>query len=116
MRFVMEVGHALRAVSYSKGCFPGQEPIVMARDRAGRVNRSFTGLKLSAQVEPGAKLMAAGQEVGLLTSVTHSPRLQSWLGMGYVHWKQVEPGTTLESDNGVTAVVLGYPPITPGSP
>ncbi|HSQ54960.1 MAG TPA: hypothetical protein VLM40_04370, partial [Gemmata sp.] len=34
-RFVMEVARAPRAVSYEKGCFLGQEPIVMARDRAG---------------------------------------------------------------------------------
>src|SRR5262245_34353532 len=34
-RFVMEVPRALRAVSYTKGCYLGQEPIVMARDRAG---------------------------------------------------------------------------------
>src|SRR5262249_40230491 len=44
-RFVMEVGRAARAVSYTKGCFLGQEPIVMARDRAGHVNRAFLGLK-----------------------------------------------------------------------
>ena len=37
-RFVMEVGRVARAVSYTKGCFLGQEPIVMARDRAGHVN------------------------------------------------------------------------------
>jgi len=116
MRFVMEVGHAARAVSYAKGCFPGQEPIVMARDRAGRVNRSFLGLKLTGEVPVSAKLNAAEQEVGLLTSVTFSPRLHSWLGLGYVHWKQVEVGTVLEVENGQSATVLGYPPIRPGSP
>ena len=42
----MEVGRAARAVSYAKGCFLGQEPIVMARDRAGHVNRAFLGLKV----------------------------------------------------------------------
>jgi folate-binding protein YgfZ len=45
-RFVMEVARPLRAVSYSKGCYLGQEPIVMARDRAGHVNRTFLGLKV----------------------------------------------------------------------
>ena len=38
-RFVMEVGRFARAVSYTKGCFLGQEPIVMARDR-DRARRS----------------------------------------------------------------------------
>lgn len=111
MRFVMEVAQAARAVSYSKGCFPGQEPIVMARDRAGRVNRSFLGLKLSGETTANAKLLSAGQEVGVLTSVTYSPQIESWLGLGYVHWKQIDSGTKLDIDNGLSATVLGYPPI-----
>ena len=69
-RFVMEVGGAAAAVSYSKGCFLGQEPIVMARDRAGHVNRAFLGLKIldgHARVPSGSKLFHDGQEVGVTT-------------------------------------------------
>lgn len=109
-RFVMEVGHAARAVSYAKGCFPGQEPIVMARDRAGRINRSFLGLKLSQQAAVGEKLLADGQEVGQLTSVTLSPHFQGWLGLGYVHWKHTATDTVLSLASGGTATVIGYPP------
>ncbi len=118
MRFVMEVGRAPRAVSFEKGCFPGQEPIVMARDRAGRVNRQFLGLKvLEGRVIPaGAKLLRDGQEVGVVTSSTVSPRLGTPLALGYVHWMHVAPGTRLEveSTNGKQPVeVIGYPPIQP---
>ncbi|MFO0852465.1 MAG: glycine cleavage T C-terminal barrel domain-containing protein [Gemmataceae bacterium] len=111
-RFVMEVSNAARAVSYAKGCFPGQEPIVMARDRAGRVNRSFLGLKgLDGRPIPvGAKLIRDGAEVGQVTSATDSPRLGGPLALGYVHWKHVEPGTRLEAD-GVPVEVIGYPPV-----
>lgn len=119
-RFVMEIGHATRAVSYTKGCFPGQEPIVMARDRAGRVNRAFLGLKMLSDHVPtaGAKLVKDGQEVGIITSATHSPRLGAPLALGYVHWKSTEPGTrlTVETESGTQpADVLGYPPLNPGT-
>ncbi len=118
-RFVMEVGNAARAVSYAKGCFPGQEPIVMARDRAGRVNRQFLGLKglAGGPVPPDAKLTRDGQEVGVVTSSVDSPRLGGPLAIGYVHWKSAEPGTQLLAD-AQPVEVLGYPPIrfTGGSP
>src|SRR5205823_3853128 len=76
-RFVMEVGNAARAVSYTKGCFLGQEPIAMARDRAGHVNRAFLGLKVlgGGPLPAGSKVFHDGQEVGLVTSSCHSPRL-----------------------------------------
>lgn len=111
-RFVMEVGHAPRAVSYAKGCFPGQEPIVMARDRAGRVNRGFLGLKVleGGVVPAGTKLTRDGQEVGVVTSGTESPRLGAPLALGYVHWKHVEKGTRLEAA-GQPVEVVGYPPL-----
>lgn len=113
MRFVMEVGRAPRAVSFEKGCFPGQEPIVMARDRAGRVNRQFLGLKvLEGGVVPhGAKLLRDGQEVGVVTSSTNSPRLGAPLALGYVHWMHVAPGTRLEVNETLSVEVIGYPPI-----
>src|SRR5262249_30626853 len=44
-RFVVEVGRTQQAISYTKGCFLGQEPIVMARDR-GHVNRMLMGLRV----------------------------------------------------------------------
>lgn len=112
-RFVMEVGHAARAVSYAKGCFIGQEPIVMARDRAGHVNRAFLGLKVhgDALPAPGTKLTRDGQEVGVITSVTVSPRLGGPLALGYVRRGHQEPGTTMDA-GGQPAEVLGLPPVT----
>ncbi|MCE9533915.1 MAG: hypothetical protein K8T89_22745 [Planctomycetes bacterium] len=76
-RFVMETPRALRAVSYAKGCYLGQEPIVMSRDRAGFVNRAFMAMKV---VEGGpivgkAKLLKDGADAGLITSSGMSPRL-----------------------------------------
>lgn len=116
-RFVMEVGRAARAVSYSKGCFLGQEPIVMARDRAGHVNRAFLGMKVLEGQPPlsaGAKIFREGQEVGVVTSSCRSPRLGVPVALAYLRWKHQEPGTRMEADspNGrVLVEVLGLPPV-----
>jgi folate-binding protein YgfZ len=115
-RFVMEVGFAPRAVSYAKGCFLGQEPIVMARDRAGHVNRAFLGLKVldGGPLPTGTKLFRDGQEVGLVTSSCHSPRLGAPVALAYLKWKHQEPGTRMEAETlaGKQAVeVLGLPPV-----
>lgn len=98
-RFVMEVGGVARAVSYSKGCFLGQEPIVMSRDRAGHAPRSFVKLKAdSPQPLPvGAKLLAGEEEAGAITSAAVTPRGGS-VALGYVRWKHREPGTRFEAD------------------
>ena len=111
-RFVMEVGNAPRAVSYAKGCYLGQEPIVMTRDRAGHVNRAFLGLKVldGGPLAPGTKLFRDGQEVGVVTSSCHSPRLGAPVALAYLKWKHQEPGTLMEA--GTQAVeVLGLPPV-----
>jgi folate-binding protein YgfZ len=117
-RFVMEVGRATRAVSYSKGCFLGQEPIVMARDRAGHVNRAFLGLKGLAKeagvIPAGSKLFHEGQEVGMVTSSCHSPRLNAPVLLGYLKWKHQEPGTRMEAETPAGRLpveVLGLPPV-----
>lgn len=106
-RFVMEVADAGRAVSYQKGCFPGQEPIVMARDRAGRVNRGFVKLRLDgpAAVPVGTTLTAGETEVGAVTSAAISPRAGA-VAVGYVRWDHVAPGTVL-SAAGRRTVIAG---------
>ncbi len=115
-RFVMEVGNALRAVSYTKGCFLGQEPIVMARDRAGHVNRAFLGLKVleGGPLARGTKLFRDGQEVGLVTSSCQSPRLGMPVALAYLRWKHQEPGTRMEAETPAgrqPVEVVGLPPI-----
>jgi glycine cleavage system aminomethyltransferase T len=112
----MEVGRFARAVSYAKGCFLGQEPIVMARDRAGHVNRAFLGLKVlqGGPLPPGAKLLRDGQEVGFVTSSCHSPRLGAAVALGYLRWKHQDAGLRLEADTPTGRVpveVVGLPPV-----
>ncbi|HXD87542.1 MAG TPA: glycine cleavage T C-terminal barrel domain-containing protein [Urbifossiella sp.] len=107
-RFVMEVGGADRAVSFTKGCYLGQEPIVMARDRAGHVNRLFVGLKaLEGELPPppGTRLTHEGQDVGQVTSSCQSPWLGAPLALAYVRWKHHEPGTRLVGESQTVEVI-----------
>ena len=54
-------------ISFSKGCYPGQEPIARQRYR-GKVNRRLRVLDLEGQAEPGAELFLEGKSVGRITS------------------------------------------------
>ena len=96
-RFVMEIAGAASAVSYSKGCYLGQEPIVMSRDRAGHAPRSMVKLRSDSALVSGAKLFAGADEIGVVTSATESPRFGP-IALGYVKWKHREAGTALEAE------------------
>lgn len=84
----------------------------MARDRAGHVNRAFLGLKVLAGGPPaaGTKLLRDGQEVGVLTSATFSPRLGVPVTLGYLRRGHQDIGLTLDA-GGQPVEVLGLPPI-----
>ena len=97
----MELNRTAQAISYGKGCFPGQEPIVRARD-LGHVNWMFSGLKLAGAElpAPGSKLYRQDKEVGRVTSAVFSPRGGGILALGYIRRGNDTPGTTLEVDAG----------------
>ena len=63
-----EAGLNERAVSFTKGCYVGQETVARLFYR-GKPNRHLRGLKLSAPVEPGTPLLLGEKEVGRVTSV-----------------------------------------------
>ena len=62
-----EAGLVDTHVSFTKGCYPGQEPIARQRYR-GRVNRRLRVLELAGDVEPGAELRLGQKVVGRVTS------------------------------------------------
>ena len=98
-RFIVEVGRTATAISYNKGCYLGQEPVVMARDR-GQVQRTFLGLKLSgnAPVPPGSKLFRDGKEIGVTGSSVLSPALGVPIALAYVKRGNQDAGTMIEVD------------------
>jgi tRNA-modifying protein YgfZ len=62
-----EAGLTERAVSFTKGCYPGQEPIARLHYR-GHANRGLRVLVLDDLPEPGAELLYEGKAVGRITS------------------------------------------------
>jgi folate-binding protein YgfZ len=54
-------------ISFSKGCYPGQEPIARQRYR-GKVNRKLRVLDVEGEAEPGTELILDGKTVGRITS------------------------------------------------
>jgi tRNA-modifying protein YgfZ len=112
-RFVVEVGRGAQAICYTKGCFLGQEPIVMARDR-GQVNRMLLGLLCGAGpvLAAGTKLFQGDAEVGQITSSVESPRLGQAIALAYIRRGSQEPGTKLTIEHVTTgrqAVVCSLP-------
>jgi aminomethyltransferase len=107
-----EVGRVDHAVSFTKGCYIGQETIARIRTY-GHVNRSLVGLRLEGEAmeAPGAKLFREGKEVGHITSCVYSPRAASAIAMGYVRRGNEEPETmlTIAGPGGRKAVVASLP-------
>jgi folate-binding protein YgfZ len=103
----LEAGLETTAVSFTKGCFPGQEVLVRIRDRGhGRVARKLVGLTVEGDVTPehGAILRASDKDVGVLTSAVRSEAVGRTIGLGYVHRDHLEPGTALTVVTGAGAV------------
>jgi folate-binding protein YgfZ len=110
--FAPEAGRIVEAICYTKGCYLGQEPIVMARDR-GHVNRTLGGVRLPAgPVPPGSPLFERDKEVGRVTSSVPSPRLGTAVGLAYLRRGHQAPGTALEvevADRRAPAEVAALP-------
>ncbi|MFL6546708.1 MAG: YgfZ/GcvT domain-containing protein [Candidatus Udaeobacter sp.] len=108
-RFVIELGRT-NAISYTKGCYLGQEPIVMARDRAGFVARRFCGLRASSSIAGLPAKLFSSDEVGIVTSTGESPRLGP-IGLGYLRRGFEEPGRLVHvgSPEGPSATVSALP-------
>jgi folate-binding protein YgfZ len=116
-RFVVELGRTAAAISYVKGCYLGQEPIVMARDR-GQVNRQLMGFRSSGDipVPAGSKIMLGEVEQFKVTSSAFSPAWRAAIGLAYVYRGHQTPGTTLTiaTPGGDSAATLSSLPMIPG--
>ncbi|MDE0169530.1 MAG: hypothetical protein OXS29_08435 [bacterium] len=88
-----ESGLVPEAVSFTKGCFLGQE-LVARIDSRGRVNRNLRGVRMLEPVIPpiGARVTHAGKLVGTLTSVAESPAMRAPIAMALIR-REAPPGT-----------------------
>jgi folate-binding protein YgfZ len=106
-----EAGIESRAISFSKGCYVGQEAIARARHRGqGHVARKLVGLVLDANEAPpsGTPIAAEGRDIGQVTSSTVSPSVGRPIALGYVQRDYIEPDTVV-SVGEVRAVVSALP-------
>ena len=102
-----EAGIVEQAVSFTKGCYIGQETVARLHYK-GKPNRHLRGLKLSAPAQPGEPLRLGDKEVGRLGSAAVSPALGP-IGMAILR-REAEPGATVAvGEDGVTAQVVAVP-------
>jgi folate-binding protein YgfZ len=98
-----ETGLVGDAVSFTKGCYLGQE-LVARIDTRGRVNRHLRGLLLREATFPGTVVTVGAEEVGSVSSVAWSERLSANVGLALLK-RTVQPGETVAVADGSGLVV-----------
>ncbi len=102
-----EAGLNDRAVSFTKGCYVGQETVARLYYR-GRANRQLRGLRLSAPASSGDELRLGARPVGRVGSVTTSPTFGP-IALALVR-REAQPGSTLSvGSRGIEAEVSELP-------
>jgi len=99
-----------KAVSFTKGCYIGQEIIARIHFR-GHVAKRLSGLIFdeTAEVKPNDELRSSeGKPAGRVTSVTFSPKLQKTVALAYVRYEFLAEGTLLNTGDH-TAKVANFP-------
>jgi folate-binding protein YgfZ len=97
-----EAGLNDRAVSFTKGCYVGQETVARLHYR-GKPNRHLRGLRLSVAVPQGTPLTLGEREVGRLASSVVSPR-HGPIGLALVR-REASPGDALTAGEATATVV-----------
>ena len=113
-----EVGLVERTVSFTKGCFTGQELVARLDARGSNVARHLRGLVVPGGGRPpvGATVWTSdgNHEVGTLSSVAYSGRLGATVALATLH-RRVGPGDRVDVrwDGGVAAAEVRTLPIAP---
>lgn len=94
----LEAGIEDRAISFTKGCYVGQEVIVRVTTRGGgRVAKKLVRwvADAAAEIVPlrDARIVSFDKDVGRVTSAAFSPAINRVVGLGYVHRDFLAPGT-----------------------
>lgn len=97
----LEVG-LRQAISFTKGCYTGQE-IIARMDSRGKLAKTMVGLLSQRQLSQGTTLRTTNGIAGLVTSCVHSPRL-GWIGIGLVKPAVACTGSELETGKTETVV------------
>ncbi len=107
-RYLAQETNQARALSFSKGCYLGQEIVERVRSR-GQVHRVLARVEIEGEMppEPGAKLRHGDTIAGEITSAAYSPSLSKVTALAYVRVEQAIPGNTLALDGRGARVETG---------
>jgi glycine cleavage system T protein len=88
------------AVSFTKGCYTGQEAVAMATYR-GHISKKLSGLMAleGELLPPGSKVSKDGKEIGHITSSLKSDALGQTIALAYLKYGYFEPGNVIEVIN-----------------
>jgi folate-binding protein YgfZ len=111
-----EVGRTKTAISFTKGCYLGQEPIARI-DAMGHVNRELRSLRVAGEVVPpaGSRVLAdagGSSQVGMITSSAYSFGSSSPVAMAVVRSNVSAPGSQVfvEVPGGLAAATVFWQP------
>ena len=101
-----EVGRSEQSISFTKGCYLGQETVARI-DALGHVNKKLCSLLFSGSEIPasGTPLLAEGKQVGHVTSAIISPKYNAPLGIGYVRRGRDSTDTVLNTTTGDATII-----------
>ncbi len=94
------------AISYTKGCYIGQEIIARIKYR-GHVAKKLSGIVFasSAAIAAGALVKSVDdKEIGWITSAAYSPRLGHAIALGYLKYDSLAPATRVKVVSGGTEI------------
>lgn len=100
-----EAGIVERTVSFTKGCFTGQELVARIDSRGGNVPRVLRGIVLTGETVPsaGAAVVVDGKEAGVVTSAAWSSAFDGPIALAYVR-RDVAPPADGTVDGGAAAI------------
>ena len=102
--FPAEAGILQRAVSFEKGCYPGQETVARMHYR-GHPNKRLRRLAVEGPLpEPGTPITQNEKQVGYLTSIASLPVDGETLALGYLS-RNADPGETLHAGDAIVSPI-----------
>lgn len=118
--FPQEAGIEHKAVSFTKGCYVGQEFVIRIAHR-GHVNRRSCGLIIEGESlpHPGARVLGEEKEIGRITSAARSPTLGKTIALAMLRREAHDAGTVVHvvsHGENIRAEVTPLPFYRPRSP
>lgn len=110
---IMETGRDA-AISFTKGCYLGQEVVERIAAR-GHVNRRLSGVLLAGDTAParGTALLADGRAVGYVTSIARSPLFERPIALAMIQCKHGTVGERLQRADDASAATVAALPFAP---